>query len=88
MAERRVKVQVPPGNEVVEGVEVPVEETLERWCEVRLADGAMLRVKVTVVSAVRIDGRWDDEGNPLYVIKGTQTMVVHNVPDNLRRKLS
>lgn len=86
MAERRVKVQIPPNNETVDGVEVDVDEALEKWSEVRFVDGSLIRVKVTVASAIRVDGRWDQDGNPLYIIKGTQTMVVSSSPENLRKK--
>ena len=86
MAERRVRVAIPPNNEMVDGTEVPVDEALERWSEVRLTDGSVIRVKVTVAAAVRIDGRWDQDGNPLYVIRGAQTMVVSEAPEALRKK--
>ena len=86
MAERHIKVQIPPSNETVDGVEVEVDEALEKWSEVRLTDGSVLRVKVTVASAIRVDGRWDQDGNPVYVIKGTQTMVVSSSPEKLRKK--
>jgi hypothetical protein len=86
MSERRVRVQIPPNNEAVDGVEVAVDEALEKWSEVRLTDGSVIRVKLTVASAVRIEGRWDQDGNPLYIIRGAQTMVVSSSPEALRRK--
>ena len=86
MAERRVKIQIPPSNEKVDGVEVDVDEALEKWSEVKLTDGSVIRVKVTVASAVRVEGRWDQDGNPQYIIKGSQTMVVASAPETLRKK--
>jgi hypothetical protein len=85
MAERHVKVQIPPNNEMVDGVEVAVDEALEKWSEVKLVDGSVIRVKLTVASAIRVEGRWDQDGNPLYIVRGAQTMVVSSTPDNLRK---
>jgi hypothetical protein len=45
MAERKTKVQVVPGDPLVNGVEVPVEESTERWSEYKLEDGSIIRLK-------------------------------------------
>lgn len=85
MAEPR-RVQVPFMGKMVTGMDVPVEESTERWSEVKLADGTVVRVKQTVASAVRVDGQWDPEGNPIYVIKSQPAVVVVHVDEGLRRK--
>ncbi len=66
-------------------MEVPVKESTERWTEIELEDGSIIRLKTTVLSAIRIDGEWDPEGNPMYVLKAGQVMVVASTPDGLRK---
>ena len=70
---------------MVDGSEVPIIESTERWTELRLEDGTILRVKPNVLSAVRIDDNYDQDGNPLYAIKGSQTMTIVSTPEHLRK---
>jgi hypothetical protein len=70
---------------MVDGNEVPILESVERWTELKLEDGSILRVKPLVMSVIRIDGQFDPQGNPLYAIQGTQAMVIASVPDHLRQ---
>jgi hypothetical protein len=86
MAERPVKVPLPTGQ-FADGAEVPVEETTERWTDVTLEDGTLLRVKTTVLSATRVAGQWDPEGNPLYFIKSAPVVMIVSSPDSLKRKV-
>ena len=82
------KVKVPFGSKgLVDATEIPVEEANERWTEITLQDGAKMRVKSNVVSAVRIDNEWDDQGNPIYVLN-LAPMMITEVPESLKRKKS
>ena len=83
--ERRVKIPMPPDGRVVDGFEVPVLESTERWTEVKLEDGSVLRVKPSVISAIRIPGQFDNDGNPMYALKANNQMVVAEVPEHLKR---
>jgi len=86
MPERRVRIPFPmPNSPVRDGSEVGVRESTERWSEVTLEDGTILRVKVTVVSAVRIDGEYDPEGNPAYAIRMNPVVATASAPQNLKR---
>ncbi len=69
----------------VEGTEIQLTESVERWTELKLEDGSVLRVKPTILSIIRLDGRYDPQGNPMYAIQGGQTMVVGSAPDHLRQ---
>lgn len=84
MPERPVKVHFPlPDSPLVDGNEVAIQESTERWSEVQLEDGTVIRVKPMVLSAVRIQGQYDADGNPAYSIK--LTPVVHIIaPDLLK----
>jgi len=70
MPERRVRIPFPfPNSPPKDGSEVPVRESTERWTEATLEDGTVIRLKVTVVGAVRIDDEYDPDGNPAYALK-------------------
>lgn len=87
MPERKIKFQQQPGGPMIDGVEVPIQESTERWTELTLEDGAVLRVKPMVVSAIRIDGQWDQEGNPVYALKGGPAVsTIASVPDHLKKE--
>jgi len=88
MPEQKVKFQQTPGGPVIEGSAVSIAESTERWTELTLEDGTVLRVKPMIIGAIRIDGQWDQEGNPVYALKGGPplTMLVSS-PDNLKKLL-
>lgn len=69
----------------VDGTEVPVTESVERWTELKLEDGAVLRVKPIIMSVVRMEGKYDPQGNPMYAIQGGHAMVIGSVPEHLRQ---
>jgi hypothetical protein len=70
----------------VDGVDVPIEESTERWSEIKLEDGTTIRVKMTVVAVGRADSMYDDKGNPMYSIDMTPNVSIINVPERLRQK--
>ena len=84
MPETRRKVQLPTG--VVEGIDVAIKDSHEKWSEVELADGTTLRIKPNVLMVTRIDGQYDQEGNPMYVLNANQVMTAVNVPAHLRKQ--
>jgi hypothetical protein len=83
--ERRGKAYIE-GQGTVEGVEIGVSESIERWTEVKLDDGSVVRLKVVVIGALRLDGRYDPEGNPVYTLKVNPIMAVVSAPEHLRRQ--
>lgn len=86
MAERKVKTPFGEAGKLADGAEVTVDESTERWSEYKLSDGSIIRGKLTVVSAVRIDGQFDPQGNPMYAINMTPTMSIIESPAHLRKK--
>lgn len=84
MPEKKTKAQVP-GIGLVDVAEVAVSESTERWTEVHLEDGSVLRFKPVVVGALRLENRWDPEGNPLYSLKVNQVMVLVSAPEHLHK---
>jgi hypothetical protein len=87
MAETKRRVTLPGlGN--LEGVDVAVKESNERWTELILADGTTVRLKPNVLTVTRIDGKYDQEGNPIYVVNSNQIMLVQNVAPHLRQQVT
>jgi hypothetical protein len=85
MAEKATKVEVPGAAGLVDAFEVSVSESTERWTEIRLDDGSVLRLKPVVLSALRLVDRFDPDGNPLYLLKVNQVMTVASAPEHLRK---
>lgn len=84
MPERRVRVEFVPGQPV-DGYEVSVDESTEKWSEYKLSDGTVIRGKMTIIGATRIEGQFDPQGNPMYQMNMTPTLAIVSSPDNLKR---
>ena len=86
VAEKRAKLQVPgkPPGALADAVEVNVEEATERWTDVKLADGTEIRIKTVILSVMRFENEFDQDGNPMYQIKMNQIMTA-NAPAVLKR---
>ena len=84
MAEKPIKLTLPTGQ-ILDGVEVDVKQTTEKWSDVELEDGSVLRVKTTVLSVVRQNNQWDAEGYPVYMLKTVPAMTIISSPDKLKR---
>ena len=83
--ERKVKITLP-NQGPLDGFEVPITESTERWTELHLEDGSILRIKPIVLSVIRVDGNYDQDGNPIYAAKNApQAMVIVSVPEHLRK---
>jgi hypothetical protein len=78
MAENKVKFKL--GNAEVDAWDVPIQESTERWTEIKLEDGAVLRLKVVVSNVYRVEGRTDDQGNPMYAVRSTNALVTVSGP--------
>jgi hypothetical protein len=73
------------GNQEFEGEIIPFRGNVEHWNEYLLDDGSVVRSKVIAVEMVRVDGQYDAEGNPLYIINSTNINHVSS-PDELKGK--
>jgi hypothetical protein len=86
MAERKTKVTL--GDRTLDGFEVPVDSSNEKWSEFKLEDGTLIRAKVNMVSAIRVDGEYDPAGNPLYALNMAPAIAIIETPEHLRKKES
>ena len=78
--------QVPLGDRIVPGVEVPISESNEKWSEFSLEDGTRIRAKVSIISVVRILNEYDPAGNPIYTINAAPIIGVAYTPPELRKQ--
>ena len=76
--------KVPYNGKQVHGVEIPVNSSKELWNEYLLEDGTVIRTKVVTTDIIRLDGEYDGEGNPIYVMKTTTVSSV-SAPEILKK---
>jgi len=75
-------------GKLVEGTEVPIDESNEKWSEFKFADGTVVRCKVSLISAIRVDGEYDPAtGYPAYAMNMVPTIAVIESPESLRKKV-
>jgi len=84
MPEQSIRMELP-GIGAVQATPVNVDESVERWTDLKLSDGSTLRIKAQVIRVLRAEGKFDPEGNPLYIVQGGQMMVVTSVPAHLKQ---
>ena len=61
---------------------VNITETLERFSEVLLEDGTVLKIRAAVTEVVRIQDKWDADGKPVYYVK-SQNILAAECPPHL-----
>jgi hypothetical protein len=73
-------------NEKVQGTEVRFDAVGEAWNVYDLADGSTIKAKTVVMGIVRINGKWDGNGDPIYAFRTQQLSTVVEAPEHLRKK--
>jgi hypothetical protein len=74
-----------PDGKLIDATPVNFQIGVEPFSEYVLEDGSLLRLKPVMVEVLRVDGIYDGEGNPVYVSR-TQNVVVVNAPEALKRR--
>ena len=64
---------------------IDVNQAKELWNEYLLDDGSVLKLKVIVTEVAKLVDVQDKDGNPVYVVKSGNVLVV-NSPESLKRK--
>jgi hypothetical protein len=80
-----VKMTLPDGK-VVDGVNVVVKESTERWSEFELDDGTKFRVKVTITGGSRALKERDPSGIPWYQLNIVPVFGPMELPEKLKKK--
>lgn len=81
------KIPAPPDGNLRDAELVDIKTSKEPLNVYELADGSVISLKTVVTEIWRVDGVWDQEGNPLYVVK-SGNIASTTAPEDLRRKLS
>ena len=69
------KVQGPDGKEH-NATPLSFQNAREHWNEYLLEDGTLLKIKLVATEAFKVEDLKDDEGNPIYVMKSKNVLVV------------
>lgn len=80
--DRPVKVNYQ-GKET-DAVEVDFRAVKEDWNEYDLNDGTRIKLKSVASNMVRLINEYDNDGNPIYLVKSSNVLAL-SVPDNLKR---
>lgn len=84
MPATRRKISVGPGVPEKDAQLIEIQQSNEHWNQYLLGDGTVIKLKPVATEVWRIEGEWDNDGNPIYVIKSSNVVTV-NPPDELRR---
>jgi hypothetical protein len=74
-----------PNGDLVEGTVMPFQVGGEHWNEYFVEDGTVLRVKMVATEIVRLEGQYDQNGDPAYAV-GSANVTSVSAPDRLRKK--
>ena len=80
------KIKLPLGPVELEGTELEAMQRHEAPNEYQLEDGSVIRVFSPVMQIIRMDGCFDPEGNPIYIVKNGNVTVTISAPPDLHRK--
>lgn len=79
---RKRTVQTPDGP--AEAEVIGFRSQSEDFNQYFLDDGTVLKIKMVVTEILRIEGQYDQQGNPSYLVSSQQVLSV-DAPDNLRK---
>lgn len=73
---------LPDGSQMPT-TEIGFRSSGEHWNEYLADDGTVIKIKLVVTDVYRVDGRYDGDGNPLYLTKSTNIMAI-SAPEDLK----
>ncbi len=73
------------GRGPTEVTEVGFRTAGEHWNEYLLDDGTVIRVKLIATEILRVDGQYDQRGEPVYVVASTNVTAV-SAPQDKRKE--
>ena len=63
------KIAVGEKGQLKDCILVDTVEAKEPWSEYHLSDGSIIKMRSILVEIWRVKGEFDNEGNPVYVLK-------------------
>lgn len=79
------KIKVNYAGEEVDAVPVEINQAGENWNQYLLDDGSIIKMKLVATKVLRLENKYDEDNNPVYLVKSTNIMSV-NSPDNLKKR--
>lgn len=80
MARKRT-ITLPDGRQA-EATVLAFRSGGEHWNEYLVDDGSVVKVKLVATEILRVDGEYDENGNPIYLMQSMNVMSV-DAPENL-----
>ena len=68
--------KVPYKGKNVDGDDVSFSIVKEDWNTYQLHDGTEIRVRLIVQQVIKIPGEVDEQGNPVYVVRSNNVLIV------------
>lgn len=78
--------KIPFRGQEVDATEVDFQTRKEDWNEYQLMDGTVIKMKLVAGEVFRIEGEYDEEDNPVYIVRSKNVLIVRS-PNALKRKL-
>lgn len=76
--------KISVNGQMVDAERVAIAEQEELWSRYTLADGTVLKARVTINGTFRIVGQFNSTGDPSYHSDIALSIVVASAPDHLR----
>ena len=81
--EKKVKAKFE--DKLVDAIELDFKTKKEDWNEYEVSDGTTIRLKLVAANIVRVQDRYDNDGNPIYLVKSSNVIGV-SVPEHLKKE--
>ncbi len=69
----------------VDAVPVEINQASEVWNQYLLDDGSVVKIKMVATKVLRVEGVYDEERNPVYLVRSTNIMSVAS-PESLKKQ--
>jgi hypothetical protein len=80
------KKKIPLLGREAEVADVPIVKSNEPWSEYELEDGSVVKFKSVASSVLRIEGQYNADGTPIYIVLSSPVVIVVSASDKLRKK--
>lgn len=87
MLEKRRRMRLLGHDTDVTEVDI-VEKVAERMAEYKLEDGSIIRFMAVPTSVVRLEGQFNEDGTPIYLVMSAPVTTVVFAPEGLKKPKS
>ena len=79
------KIKINFNGKEADAIPIDVNQSDEHWNDYLLDDGSKVRMKLTLLKAIKVENEFDRDGNPVYLMQSTNVTTV-DAPKDLKRK--